>query len=66
MKEKSKYVMTVSLDQKLIKLIDEYAALTSRTRSSVVDELITLGFGVLHNAFESMPTHNGKEENEDD
>lgn len=50
----SKAVMAVSLDQKIIDLIGEYAGLTGRTKSAVVTELITLGFNTVHETYQSM------------
>ena len=47
-------IFTVSLPQDMIDLINEYAALTERSRSAVTQEIITLGMGVISDKYNEM------------
>lgn len=51
---KKAVVFTVSLPAEMVNLINEYAALTERSRSAVTQEIITLGMGVISDKYNEM------------
>lgn len=53
----TKKILALSVDQKLYDLIDEYAMLTDRPRSSVAEELFVLGFGVVNKTWKEKNNH---------
>ena len=55
----TKKILALSVDQKLYDLIDEYAMLTDRPRSSVAEELFILGFGVVNQTWKEQQNRGG-------